>query len=71
MLSQRTISHLWSPLAATWLMMAAEGPLLAAVVARLSEPKFDLAACGVALSLALLVEAPVIMPLECRNRPGP
>ena len=61
MLSQRTIFRLWSPLAATWLMMAAEGPLLAAIVARLSEPKFNLAAYGVALSIALLVEAPVIM----------
>ena len=61
MLSQRTIFRLWGPLAATWFMMAAEGPLLAAIVARLSEPKFNLAAYGVALSLALLVEAPVIM----------
>ncbi len=61
MLSQRTIFRLWSPLAATWLMMAAEGPLLAAIVARLSEPRFNLAAYGVALSIALLVEAPVIM----------
>ena len=41
--------------------MAAEGPLLAAIVDRLSEPKFNLAAYGVALSMALLVEAPVIM----------
>ncbi|MEE8143041.1 MAG: hypothetical protein V3T77_08075 [Planctomycetota bacterium] len=61
MLSQRTIFRLWSPLAATWLMMAAEGPLLAAIVARLSEPRFNLAAYGVSLSIALLVEAPVIM----------
>ncbi len=61
MLSQRTIFRLWGPLAATWFMMAAEGPLLAAIVARLSEPKFNLAAYGVALSLTLLVEAPVIM----------
>ena len=42
-------------------MLAAEGPLLAAIVDRLSEPKFNLAAYGVALSMALLVEAPVIM----------
>ena len=61
MLSQRNIFRLWSPLAATWFMMAAEGPLLAAIVARLSEPRFNLAAYGVALSIALLVEAPVIM----------
>ncbi len=49
------------PLAATWLMMASEGPLLAAVIARLPEPKFNLAAYGVAFAFAILVESPVIM----------
>jgi len=51
----------WLPLAATWLMMSAEGPFLAAVIARLIEPKFNLAAFGVAFSFALIIEAPVIM----------
>ncbi len=51
----------WMPLASTWLMMAVEGPLLAALISRLAEPKFNLAAYGVALSFALLIEAPVIM----------
>lgn len=49
------------PLAATWLMMALEGPFLAAVIARLPEPKFNLAAYGVAFAFAVLVEAPIIM----------
>jgi len=49
------------PLAATWLMMAAEGPFLAAIIARLADPKFNLAAHGVAFAFAVLVEAPVIM----------
>lgn len=49
------------PLAATWLMMAAEGPFLAAVIARMIEPKINLAAYGVAYSLAIIVEAPIIM----------
>jgi hypothetical protein len=49
------------PLAATWLMMALEPPFLAAVIARLPEPKYNLAAWGVAFAFALLVEAPVIM----------
>ena len=31
----RQIIRLWSPLLATWLMMAVEGPFLAAVIARL------------------------------------
>jgi hypothetical protein len=42
-------------------MMAAEGPFLAAVIARLADPAFNLAAYGVAFAFALLVESPVIM----------
>jgi hypothetical protein len=42
-------------------MMAIEGTLLTAIVARLNEPEYNLAAYGVALAVALLVEAPVIM----------
>ena len=42
-------------------MMAAEGPFLAAIIARLPDPKFNLAAYGVAIAFAILVEAPVIM----------
>ncbi len=51
----------WIPLASTWFMMALEGPFLSAIIARLDEPKFNLAAYGVAFSLAILVESPVIM----------
>ena len=60
-LTQARIFRFWLPLAATWLMMAVEGPFLAAVIARLAEPIYNLAAYGVAFSLALVVEAPVIM----------
>ncbi len=60
-LSYRGIFVFWAPLAATWLMMSLEGPFLAAVVARLPEPKLNLAAFGVAFSVALVLEAPVIM----------
>jgi len=42
-------------------MMAVEGPFLAAVIARLPEPKFNLAAYGVAFAFAILIEAPIIM----------
>jgi len=42
-------------------MMAVEGPFLAAVIARLADPTFNLAAHGVAFAFALVVEAPVIM----------
>lgn len=61
LLTQKTILRFWLPLAATWLMMSVEGPYLSALIARLTEPKFNLAAYGVAFSLALIVEAPVIM----------
>lgn len=55
------LTRFWAPLQATWLMMAFEGPFLAAMIARLPDPKLNLAAYGVAYALAILVEAPVIM----------
>jgi hypothetical protein len=42
-------------------MMSVEGPYLAALIARLPEEKFNLAAYGVAFAFAILVESPVIM----------
>ncbi len=54
----------WYPLAATWLMMAMEGPFIAAIIARLPLPKYNLAAYGVAFAFALIIEAPVIMMLS-------
>jgi progressive ankylosis protein len=59
--SARAILALWLPLAAQWLMMALEGPFLAAVIARMAEPAFNLAAYGIAFAFAILVESPVIM----------
>lgn len=59
--TQRSILLFWAPLAATWLMMGVEGPYLAAIIARMPDPKFNLAAHGVAYAFALLYEAPVIM----------
>ena len=60
-LTQRSITLFWLPLAATWLMMGVEGPYLAAVIARLPEAKYNLAAHGVAYAFALVTEAPIIM----------
>jgi hypothetical protein len=42
-------------------MMALEGPYLAAVIARLPDATFNLAAYGVAFAFAILIESPVIM----------
>ena len=41
--------------------MALEHPFLAAVIARLADPTFNLAAYGIAFAFAILVESPVIM----------
>jgi len=60
-LTAKKIFKFWLPLAGTWLMMSVEGPFIAAIIARLVDPKFNLAAYGVAFSFALIVEAPVIM----------
>ncbi len=60
-LTFRQIFRFWVPLAATWLMMSIEGPFLAAIIARLADPKYNLAAYGVAFSFALIIEAPIIM----------
>jgi len=45
-------------------MMALEGPFLAAIIARLADPTFNLAAHGVAFAFGILIEAPVIMLLS-------
>jgi len=51
-------------MAGTWLMMSLEPPFLAAVIARLAEPKENLAAFGVSFAVAVLVESPIIMILS-------
>jgi hypothetical protein len=56
------VVRLWWPLAASWLLMGAEMPLLSAVVARMADPEIHLAAYGsTVLPLSLMVEAPIIM----------
>ena len=60
-LTYRRILIFWLPLAGTWLMMAAEGPYLAAIIARLPHPTENLAAFGVMFAFALIIESPVIM----------
>jgi hypothetical protein len=63
----RRILSFWFPLAATWLMMAIEGPYVAAIIARLGDPVPNLAAYGVAFAFAFLAEAPIIMVLTAAN----
>jgi hypothetical protein len=66
-LRTRQILAYWLPLAATWLMMAGEGPFIAAIIARLPEARFNLAAYGVAFSFALVAESPIMMMLTAAN----
>lgn len=66
-LRTRTVLAFWAPLAATWLMMAIEGPYVAAIIARLAEPTRNLAAYGIAFSFAFMAEAPIIMMMTAAN----
>ncbi len=53
---------MWWPLAASWMLMGLELPLVTAVMARLANPEVHLAAYGgIVFPLSLLIEAPVIM----------
>ena len=52
----------WLPLAASWLLMGIEMPMITAVMARLAHPEISLAAHGaVVFPIALIIEAPIIM----------
>ncbi|MFP3853647.1 MAG: hypothetical protein ACLFWD_05055 [Anaerolineales bacterium] len=61
-LALKTIFVTWWPLAASWLLMAVELPMVSAVMARLPAPEISLAAWGgVIFPIALLIESPIIM----------
>jgi hypothetical protein len=51
----------WYPLALSWLLMGAEMPILIAAIARMAEPEINMAAFGVVLPIAILIESPIIM----------
>jgi hypothetical protein len=59
--TQRQILMFWLPLAASWLLMSAETPILQAAIARLPEMEIQLAAFGIVMSLEIAIESPVIM----------
>ena len=63
-LTHKKIFRFWLPLSATWLMMSFEGPFLTAIIARMDGQAFNLAAYGVAYTIALIIESPVIMMLS-------
>jgi Na+-driven multidrug efflux pump len=62
-----TVRHmlvLWLPLAASIVMMVLEPSIINIALGRTADPELALAAYGVAFSLALMVEAPIIMLLD-------
>lgn len=64
-LDTRTVIATWWPLAASWLMMALELPLVSMAMARLPSPTESLAAYGgVVFPISLVVEGPIIMLLS-------
>jgi Na+-driven multidrug efflux pump len=63
-LTYKGIALLYLPLAASWALMLLEAPLINAFLARGADPELSLAAYGIAQSIILVVEAPVLMILE-------
>ena len=66
-LTTPAVLRFWLPLAASWLLMATESVVVNAIIARTAEAKLQLAALGVALSLAYAVESPIISLLTASN----
>jgi len=66
--SQAELTRFFLPLAASTLMMNAEHPLVVAAVSRLPDQAVMLAAVGVVLPLAWLVESPIIAILHAATR---
>ena len=60
-MSQRQILTFWLPLAASWMLMSTEGPILQAAIARLPDMQTQIAAFGIVMSLEITIESPVIM----------
>ncbi len=58
------IIKFWFPLALMWIVMALEMPIINSIVARMDNPKENLAVFGVIFSLALIIEGPIIQMLS-------
>ena len=58
------IIKFWFPLALMWIVMAMELPVINSFVARMPNPKENLAIFGIIFSLALIIEGPIIQMLS-------
>ncbi|MCO6432123.1 MAG: hypothetical protein J5J00_14785 [Deltaproteobacteria bacterium] len=67
MLTVKELSKFWGTLALSWLFMTAEFSLVNAIIARLPEAKFNLAAFGVTMALVMLCESPVFPAISASN----
>lgn len=61
MLTQRKILWFWLPLAFSFMLMIFEGPWIQGVMSRQDDPALQLAAFGLVVGMAVLIETPVIM----------
>lgn len=59
-LTQKKIFLFWLPLFASWLMMTMEGPITSAIISRQPNAITMLAAYGIAISLSVFIESPII-----------
>lgn len=60
MITQRKIFWFWLPLAFSFMLMIFEGPWIQGVISRQDDAALQLAAFGVVVGLAVLIETPVI-----------
>ena len=60
-LDQALIFRTWLPLAASWLLMGLEIPMVCATLTKLAEPDIHTGAYGMIFGMALVIESPVIM----------
>jgi len=60
-LDQALIFRTWLPLAASWILMGLEIPMVCAVLTKLAEPDIHTGAYGMVFGMALVIESPVIM----------
>lgn len=59
-ITQKSIFNIWFPLAAMWVIMGIELPVVNALIARMPEALENLAAFGITFSICLLIESPII-----------
>ncbi len=60
-LNQTLIFRTWLPLAASWILMGLEIPMVCAVLTKLADSDIHTGAYGMVFGIALVIESPVIM----------